>query len=356
MKKNIAILTLQGNANYGNRLQNYALEQVIQANFGNVTSLIVDNRPNTIKFLSWGKTQLKNLKQLSKVKQRKAKYSVFLPFSKNYLHVKKLKNFDSYDYVIVGSDQVWNPHYMRKSDKGKWFLDFIPQQKRLSYAASFGVTQIPQDSVPLFKKGLQEMKMISVREYAGIELVNELSGREAKLVADPTMLLTQNEWFDLINKQKESRVPKNKKYILIYILSKLSEAKRSSIKQFAQKNNLEILQIMGDTFDDQHHIYNPIEFIEAVANAEMIFTDSFHCTVFSIIFNSPFCVFERADEGTESRLKTLLSKFEFEEHLSSKTNTDDFQQIYDHTDFSKVPTILEKERKEGIEFLRKAID
>ncbi|WP_461197746.1 polysaccharide pyruvyl transferase family protein [Enterococcus sp. N249-2] len=355
MTKKIGILTLPGNFNYGNRLQNYALEQTIKVNFGNVETLIVDNRKPLIQLLSWFKLKKYELAHQEIVKQKKVKQKVFIPFTKKYLNNIKQKNFSTYDYIIVGSDQVWNPNYMKRTDKLKWFLDFVPEEKRVSYAASFGVSDIPDNLNSLFKEGLQGMSQISVREEAGKDIVAKIADRDSELVVDPTMLLSRNDWERLINSKLNSRVPKTNKFVIVYMLRNFSEERKNAVINFAKKNNLEIIQIMGDSYEESHVVYDPIEFLEAIHNAEMIFTDSFHCTVFSIIFKKPFCVFDRIGGNMGSRLNTLLDRFSLQDNLYDDFKHSNISDMYTKTDFSKTDSILEDGRSKGLAFLEKAL-
>jgi glycosyltransferase involved in cell wall biosynthesis/polysaccharide pyruvyl transferase WcaK-like protein len=372
----VGIVTLLGNYNYGNRLQNYALEYTLrQLNF-EVETLHIPVQPR-VQY-SWGERLLRKVKNpkelISAIQKRvsagdktikvrnelfmkmcEAKEEILSPFTETYLSNFEidLQNLtqDDYRYFITGSDQVWNPDFIGFHEH--FFLTFAPREKRISYAASFGIPEIPPEYAEHFKKMLQGMDKISVREEAGIEIVRTLTGREAKLTVDPTMLLSKSEWQDLIRTQKTSAVPQDEKFILIYMLREYAENKQRQVCDFAAKCGYKVIQVMGDLYDESHVIYNPIEFIEAIAKAEMVFSDSFHCGVFAIIMNTPFVIFEREGGNMGSRLQTLLNRFDLPGNLHHEGMS--FEERRNNTDFSQVESVLTKGREEGMAFLKEAL-
>jgi hypothetical protein len=368
----IGIITLPGNFNYGNRLQNYALEYTLrQLNF-EVETLHISIQD------SWAKRVLrkvKNPKELifaiqkrvsvtdEKIKEQselfmkmcKAKEVILSPFTETYLSNIEidLKNLtlNDYRYFITGSDQVWNPDFI--GFREHFFLTFAPREKRIAYAASFGISEIPSKFSKHFKKMLQGMDKISVREEAGVEIVRTLTGRAATLAVDPTMLLAKSEWQDLIRTQKTSAVPKDEKFVFVYMLREYAKNQQRQVGDFAAKCGYKVIQVMGDLYDESHVIYNPIEFIEAISKAEMVFSDSFHCGVFAIILNTPFVIFEREGGNMSSRLQTLLNRFDLSGNLYHKGMS--FEERRSNTDFSQVERVLAKGREEGLAFLKEAL-
>ena len=188
---------------------------------------------------------------------------------------------DRYDFFIVGSDQVWNPHWVNSSDV---FLEFANSDKRIAYSASFGIGELPKDKEAGFKKGLEGMKHISVRENAGAEIVKKLTGREVPVLLDPTLTLTKDQWDKIVSRPAWYR---DEKYILVFFLSKLPELARVEIERIAKENNFKIVELMDETNID-YYTSTPEEFLYLIKNAGLVYTDSFHCTVFSILFNTAF--------------------------------------------------------------------
>lgn len=350
--KKIGIITLNGDNNYGNRLQNYALEQAIKSLGYEAQTMIFPEKKRIKDHL--GKVK-KNLNSNYREEQKKfrqmneLKNSAFQPFREQYLNNRfysRKDDFSSFDRFITGSDQVWNPSWHLIDDN---WLRFAPQEKRFSYAASMATTQIHKSNMEKLPKYLKEMNGISVRESESVEFVKELTGRAAKLVVDPTMLLSKEKYEKLISEQPHTQVKTDKPYILIYSLTGLTEDINKKVKEMSKSRNLEVFHIMGNQYKENYKVYNPIEFIEAINNAELVLSDSFHCGVFSILFETQFVLFNRNDgQPMNSRITTLLSKFNLMDQFYTGGDLSSFMNI----DFSLIAEKLKKERKVGIEYLK----
>ena len=370
----IGIITLNGYFNYGNRLQNYALEQVLRSIGFKVETIIVDNKNldvpiNRKKFLDKIKGKKgKDLIFFSKNKIKKYLYNqnhlnlqreeIFKEFSLKYLSETDFtiseKNIpqdllNRYDYFITGSDQVWNPNYT--SGSSIYFLTFAPKNKRISYAASFGVSEIPEEYIENYKKWLSEMPHLSVREEAGAKIVKDLTGREATVSLDPTMLLTKEQWLSI------SQVPSHKLikgYLLTYFLGNIPKERENLLKDIAKRNDLEIVNL-ARVKEKIPYLTGPSEFIDYIDSASVFCTDSFHGAAFSILLETPFIVFERIDNSPSmnSRIETLLTKFKLESRLVQNIKSN--EQIFE-IDYSHVPPILQKERDSSINYLKNALN
>lgn len=370
----IGIITLNGYFNYGNRLQNYALEQVLRSIGFKVETIIVDNKNldvpiNRKKFLDKIKGKKgKDLIFFSKNKIKKYLYNqnhlnlqreeIFKEFSLKYLSETDFtiseKNIpqdllNRYDYFITGSDQVWNPNYT--SGSSIYFLTFAPKNKRISYAASFGVSEIPEEYIDNYKKWLSEMPHLSVREEAGAKIVKDLTGREATVSLDPTMLLTKEQWLSI------SQVPSHKLikgYLLTYFLGNIPKERENLLKDIAKRNDLEIVNL-ARVKEKIPYLTGPSEFIDYIDSASVFCTDSFHGAAFSILLETPFIVFERIDNSPSmnSRIETLLTKFKLESRLVQNIKSN--EQIFE-IDYSHVPPILQKERDSSINYLKNALN
>ena len=209
---------------------------------------------------------------------------------------------------MYGSDQVWNPKFDRLSDVD--LLSFATPEQRISFSASFGISELPENSKEKAKRELEKFKAISVREDRGKEIVEELTERkDVQVLVDPTMLLTSEEW-DKVAKKPEQL--KTDKYILNYFLGEISEKRKKEIERIAKENNCEIINILDK--NSPFYQTGPSEFLYLEKNAFLICTDSFHSSVFAILYNRPFVVFDREDSNVKmnSRLDTLLKKFKLE--------------------------------------------
>lgn len=340
--RKIGIYTLNGNYNYGNRLQNYALKKIVE-NLGFDVE--------TIWFISRKDKIIMNIKNLAfRILNKKRKIN-FMNFSNKYLNIKyyySKKIANKYDKFVVGSDQVWN--YNFPDFDNSYFLTFSPYEKNISYAASFGINDIAKEKEESFRDGLNNIKCLSVREENGKSIVEKITGRtDCKVCLDPTMLLTKDEW-EIVSKKPSINLPT--KYILTYFLGELSDNRKEQIQKIAQDNSCEIINIL----DQNNPFYNcgPSEFLYLEKNAFLICTDSFHSCVFAIIFEKPFLVFDRVDndEKMNSRLDTLLQTFDLSsQKIENYDNSNKFKY-----DTKKVINILEKEKLQSIKFLRNALD
>ena len=343
MKKTY-ICTLYGNENFGNKLQNYALQTKLGELGFNVKTIKTEevrnkyfrNFKNIIKFF---------LPQYHKIV---ARYNLFLKFSKNYLKYTNKKN--SADYYVIGSDQVWNPN---TSKYFKLFVGYDLLGVKISYAASIGISNISTTKNNFIADGLQNFKSISVREDSGKKIIEELTGRnDIEVLIDPTMLLTTEEWNKVSIKPKNFDKLNGKKYILNYFLGELSEVRKREIEKIAKDNDCEIINLLDK--NDPFYISGPSEFLYLEKNAFLICTDSFHSSVFALLYDRPFVIFDREDneQNMSSRLDTLINKFNLKNRrFNGKITKENLE--HDYTEAYK---ILEKERKKSKEFLEKALD
>ena len=350
--KKVGIITINDFNNYGNRLQNYALQEKLLQLGLDVENILNNNLDTKCK---------KILKDILCLFQRKKKCEIvrkknFKNFDKDYMKntnftiYKDNVKFDmqeKYDYFIIGSDQVWNYKFNRipKID----FALFSPKEKNISYAASFGIDNIEESWKIPYTEGLNNINYISVREEKGAEIVKELIGKDVPVVLDPTFLLSEEDWKKTI---REPEIKPIKKYILTYFLGNISEERKNELQKLANEHNWNIINL-GKIEYKQYYIAGPSEFLWYIKNAEIVFTDSFHACVFSIIFNKTFYVLDREDkmQSMNSRIETLLNKFDLKQQ---KFNSWDNIKI-DH-DYSHVDLILEKEREKSLNFLKKALD
>lgn len=372
--KKIGIITLNGDFNYGNRLQNFALQYVLKKEGLYVDTVIIKEEKAdklskefllgnistaadllyVIKKIGKKLTIKNTLKRFRYRKMQKEKYALLSPFSKKYLSsvtvpYAQLDMIETkYDLFVVGSDQVWNPNIIEFDETH--FLNFTSEKKRCSYAASLGVGSfptIPSKLAEHYAKHLKSMRYISVREQAGASIVKQLIDKEVDVAPDPTLLLNKEEW---LNKLEIAEGGNNKDYILLYFITPVSNKVMENITYFAQMKNMDVIQIMGDQYDEQHKIVTPNEFVQLINEAAYFFTDSFHGTVFSIIMETKFLAYERSDgKGIKSRLETLLEKF----HLQGLLATEELDvfEIDNLNDFTNTKKILANEKNKGLHLI-----
>lgn len=311
--KKIGIVTLGDYDNYGNRLQNVALSVFLESNF-NVQAMTILNEQN-----EFSRTQLKNLHDLLRIVLRinvnyhlfKERTRNFKEFSRKYTKEVSLKNSSKFgiwedvdcDFVIVGSDQVWNFNWQTSAESEYFMLKGIPDHKRVSYAESMGNPPIPSDYEAVFKHELSKFSAVSVRERAAQKYISEEFGTATQLVPDPTLLITADEWKNLLN---FSLMKGN--FVFTYFLSKPEPDIDKLIEEYCEVHHLRRINFQSLTKADRRYYKSgPEKFVENIANAKYVFTDSFHASAFATIFSVPFIVDTRRGAGTMStRMETLF--------------------------------------------------
>ena len=375
----VGLITIIGYSNYGNRLQNYAVQE-----FFKQINCIIETINNPVEVYDFKYTdkvrffkkiikqtfigkrivEIKNRNSSFNYTNQKIKQEKFRKFTQTYIKtsntltlIQRKSNIPTaeFDYFIVGSDQVWNyDHY-----RGSWidFLQFAPPEKRIAYAASIGLDEIPKKREAQFKEYISGMKYISVREQRAKEIIEELTDKKADVVLDPTLVLTAEQWSKISTKPS---IEMPKKYILLYFLGKISDIRMSYIKEYAQINECSILDI-DNLKDKENNIYvaDPGEWVYLIANCQCMFTDSFHGCVFSIIHHKDFEVFHRikedgSDAGMFSRIETLTSMFKLENRIQEENNYQNKPHITTE-EFSYVDNVIKYERERTYKLLKGAM-
>lgn len=360
MNKKIALYTIQS-INYGNRLQNYASQEVIRNLGYDIVTLRNSSKESEketqvklrpylrivkpiLPFINYLKTCIYGSFNIDKSNNYRL-FNKNIKFTTDYVGAEGYSdNLKQYDIIIAGSDQIWNTEFEFVSENS--FFPFEHPGK-VSFSSSFGIDEIKDDMN--IAKCLKDFRALSVREEAGARIIEGLTGRKAEVLVDPTMLLSADEWKKISKKPKGF---KEQAYVLTYFLSPKSD---KAIKQleYLRKENLQVYEL----FDDSNIVTRcagPAEFLYLIDKASIVLTDSFHACVFSFLFNKPFVVYDRNREGTtmNSRLDTLLKKFGLErKYVSSKLKND----IWEH-DYSEGYKQLNIEKQRAQEFLKIALE
>ena len=349
----VGILTIFDNNNIGNRLQNYALQLTLGKYACQVVT--VKNKP----YYSAKSRILRRLPVAESVLFNRLlgmnKRAALVRFTNQYipssigsywydLPDEELKRSDVCNLYCAGSDQVWSPACGRTGMFN--YLGFADRDRTFSYAASFGVNEIPEEHKDAVRKGLEHIKYISVREDAGKRIVEELTGRtDVQVLVDPTMLLTMEEWDKIAQKPKQ-KLPD--RYLLTYFLGDVPPERRAAIQRQAEQMNCAVIDLMDK--DGPFYVSGPGEFVYLIAHADLICTDSFHGSVFSFLYHRSLAIFDRKGEGDSmaSRLETLCNKF----HLHCcLVEGNELPEIPEKPDYSEGRLILEQERAKSKAFL-----
>ena len=329
----VAIITIIDKENIGNRLQNYAVQELLKEMELDVTTIDYYNTNNNDSLLE--RIKLNTYSILSKIGFFQTSFYIDIikhnprlrlvqEFNKKYVNITKdylfsskkkrrmEKHANDFDYYCVGSDQIWNSYLVQNNDF--FFCCFAKSERCFSFAASMGTTFVQEKFIDTFKRGLKHLGNISVREIETQKYIKSLVDRDAVVLLDPTLLLTRDKWLDIV-KKPDFVIPR--KFIVTYFLSEQTKAQKELISAYAQKNGLKIIDINGlyKTF------IGPSEFVYLISSAEYVFTDSFHGTAFSVIFNKPFIVFKRNNiYDMSARITTLLKKINLCDRFYAEDN------------------------------------
>lgn len=357
--KKIGIITINDNNNYGNRLQNYATQEFLKKLSTELEICTVKNNAVTNKQANKIESLLRNMKSYKlrfceMLKRDRNRYNCFKNFNKNIVFSKrtfswlKKEKFEYFDFCISGSDQVWNPYY-RLSEFD--LLKFIEKKKRIAFSASMATNLIPVEKLEYAKNSFEDFKAISVREDSGKKIIEDLTKRDdIDVLVDPTMLLSSEEWDKVLKKPVQLNYDR---YILNYFLGEIPDEWKNEINRISKENNCKVINILDKK--DPFYKTGPSEFLYLEKNAFLICTDSFHSSVFSIIYDTPFIIFNRIQKNVvsmNSRIDTLLSKFELQDRRFNGTISKDLLKC----DYKEAKKILEKEKEKSFTFLKNALD
>lgn len=315
----VGLVTITELDNFGNRLQNYALQQVLRKLGHTVETIpnliIYKKRKNPLYraalkaygilkyILRKDKNILSGLEKQANFKSFDAEYFAFSRAYSTITNIPEDLDID-YDVFIAGSDQIWNSNFTFNFEFN--FLRFAQAYKRISYAASFGTDHVKEEYVALFRKYLSEMAHISVREFTGKRIVEELTEKTATVVLDPTMLFDGSWWSEM---EKKPKWATDCKYILTYYLGN-TQGRKALFDQLYHEDeeykSYRVIDIFDPNIPEQYAI-RPDEFLWLVHHAALTVTDSYHGTVFSILFGTPVCSSPRVDSAPsmQSRIDSL---------------------------------------------------
>lgn len=265
----------------------------------------------------------------------------------------KLK--EEYDYFVTGSDQVWHGWSGRKKELEFFFLQFADPEQRITIAPSFGFEEFPKKYLTVYKNGLQGIQNISCREESGKKLIKSLSGKNATILLDPTMLIDVEKWMQMLRRPSQFI---NMDYIFVYALGGYGGTIKNNVEKLAKRKKYSVIDI-NNINSDYYILTRPDEFLYWIYSSKLVVTDSFHAVVFSILFHKPFIVFSREDElGMENRLDTLLDKFNLMDRKYTRLKND-FEKENDpilSVDFGKVDEVIQLERKKAKDFYSQCFD
>jgi len=363
LKKKIGILTFHNSPNFGALLQTLGTYETIKR-LGHLPEVINYHSPNKLHMYKLIDINLKrslsyNFKSIINYPLTKKKLKNSFEFQKESLMIKKeiVTTFKELreigrgiDKLIVGSDQVWN--YENTGFDKRYFLDFVPRNKKIAYAPSFGRKFIEDQYIGDYIHFLKDFAFLSVRERDGVEIIRELIQENVNQVLDPTLLLSKDDW------EKTMQPYKNfSKFLVVYMVGNKSNT-LSVAKKIAQKKGLKMIVIptgISDFFKPFKTVIPTVnEFIGLLNNASYIVTSSFHGLAFAINLNTEFTVCLTENSQKNTRQLSLLSMTGLEERVCYDSGNSLIE--IDSIEWSIVNKKLEKERKKSLDFLKKSLE
>lgn len=356
----VGTLTFHEAGSYGAVFQSYALQQAL-ISLGVQTEIINYRCPAVWQYRATVRNPKRILGRMLCFPWRNKKLKKFDLFRKNVLRCSKpvtdaegLRSLcDSYDEVIVGSDQIWNPDLT--GGDYTYFLDFLQDNdKKVSYAASIGVDHWEKDDARLAEL-VRSFRYTSVREKSASEYLDKLAGIKADVVCDPTFLIRPDQWMSIVKQNNDSR-----EYILIYMLGKnYQDCLKWCKEKLNRDGKYEIILVHATRVKGKGcknvRDAGPEELLGLIRNARFVATNSFHGTCLSMIFQKDFVWFREGAEATslkqrESRLKDLLAETglaEREVNLQSEVPAP--------IDHDRLEAVISRFRSEGLAWLENAL-
>lgn len=379
--KPIGLVTCYFHHNYGSMLQAYATEMIMQQ-MGLPFQTIACKAPinymqeNKILYIikklliaDWkmrlGKMKIERAKKENPMfaKNWEIRNKAFDQFAETFFHVSPYcknreelsKMAENYSAFLVGSDQLWRTDSV---EHGYYTLEWVPDHiRKIAYSTSIGVKEVPWFQVEKNKRFMNRFDHIALREQSACDLVYKLTGRKVPVVLDPTLLFTGDQWLEI--QQQEPLT--NGKYIFCYLLGD-NPSQRKFIKRVKEKTGYKIVALQqlddyipsDEGFADEAPYVGPREFLNYIRNAEYVFTDSFHCSVFSILYKKNFFTFSRFAEGakqsTNTRIDNLLHITGLEERRM--TNDKTIEEVVNFKrNFDGVDEKLNALRKSSMDYL-----
>ena len=320
--KNIGIITFHRADNLGAVLQTYALQRTIEKSIGASVEVIdyecqaFNNTKHTkkhktvkdcIKFLPMHVYYCIKHRGFEKFRDKKLRLSQKRYNKDNLVNLAK-----AYDIFITGSDQVWNLRC--SANDMTYFLDFVSSdKKKISYAASVGEYRYTDEEAKMVGETLKRFDGISVREESAVRQLESIGVNGAVVVPDPVILLSDKEWKGIMKKRLCRQ-----KYILVYLIADDVNVTKNAT-EYARLHNCKIINNKKSIEFIMHN--SPEEFLSWIFYAECVFTNSFHGTAFSLIFNKPLCAdVELKGTGINGRVKELLLRAGAKQCILDKHN------------------------------------
>lgn len=363
INKKIGILTWHYYTNPGSSLQAFALQSLLSSKEHSVH--IINYRSTRFGIYCGVRSRIKKiLYKVSRVLVFLRKYISdynIISFQEKYFNQTRIiqaeKDIEStvsdFDIIVYGSDQIWAPNVYNPIYMGA----YVPSKiKKISYAASIGLNDISDDLILEYKNRLSEFYAISVREQEGMILLKQKCNIDASVVLDPTLMIDVDVYLRMQKKIKGI----SGSYLFCYFLNK-NHSYKNVVTQYAEKHNLNIVGISDNPHDiNWMRILQNVggdQFLWLINHADIVFTDSYHGSIFSLLFHKDLWIFKRFSNDSpinqNSRIRQLVDSFGIKNRIISTDNglIDNLPTI-DYTNFETRLAIL---RKESLAYLKTAL-
>lgn len=349
--KKIGIMTLFNNNNFGAALQAYALQYLLNKNSYECEDISYSRvlpENNNITKIKKAIVAIKNVVfhpiSMSRIRKKKRTFKRFVDknigYSKrNYNKFDIQESVNNYDCFICGSDNIWNKNLLDTS----FLLDFVPDKiKKIAYAPGMSTTELTNEQKKVMLPLIERIDYLSCREKIGCELIEKSIGRQVFNAMDPTLLLSSEEWTII---SEESEINFNSDYVFAMIYGS-SPAKCDFVNSIGLKLNTGVVTVPFGTgvYNKEDlkfgtiRIYNagPIEVLKLIKNSQFVITDTFHATVFSILFHKNFVSLRRFKNTNFSKLDQRI------DGLLEKVGIGKERIIEDLTDVKAIDKIISK--------------
>lgn len=388
-KRTVGLMTLSNVINFGSALQTYATIKTVEKagfdctliDYAYPSAWHINNAPGGENYTSGNKLKsfiktvlykigLLNMACLLWMLLHRRKKVVVerifreflekLPITeKMYDRKSILKIPPEFDIYMTGSDQTWNPRYMHTDYS--FLLNFAPDKApKISYAASFGATEILPAYTEVYKRYLMRYDRISVRESTGVPLVKNLTGQNAVHVPDPTLMLNGCEW----NKINKNKLNLPEKYIFAYILNYVFNPYPKVCDLLDHLSQISGLPVVFYGSTPRENYLNvddsmgPEGFVECFANASFVVTTSFHGSAFSVNFEKDFLAVLNHTSSKDDRVKSFLRTVGLENRgiILPETDILSITAADMNTDHTRSREILNEMREKTFEYLKEALE
>lgn len=364
----VGLITFHASYNFGSVMQAWVTQKIVSemgydCEIINFRTKIQKDKYSVFPIKMGYKQILRDIVQIpwigDKYRSNK-KYEKFiqnkLAISKEYNTVEDLKTAKKYDIYLAGSDQIWGYHipefdYSKIDVRGIYYFNFVDGYK-ISYASSTGTAT--SELLQSYAEYLKKFSHLAVRESIGQQVIGNLTGQKPSVVLDPTYLISSKAWCEIANS-----IPRKYeyKYVLIYSLQGMKKAKKWKELIGQLPSYIKIITVVPFSPVTGKGIINradagPIEILSLFANAEYVYTDTFHGMSFAIHFRKPFTIFE--DTDSDSRKRNIMKIFSLSDR---ETNLIDsaVEMFSSPIDYDSKEHLISSKVVESLDYLKNAL-